>query len=418
MTTDNNLLGPITSRERIGLIDALRGFALAGVCLANLAWLTGYDFMPDEQREALPLFEIDRIISILIYFFIDMKFMTLFSMMFGLGFAMYLQRASEKGLKGQFFFARRLMILLIFGVLHLILLWHGDILTFYALYGFLLLLFRNIKGKTLLTWGIILSAIVPLIAMVVVLWSMPNEEMDKYDKFNSYLFSAFQSGSYAQVIQANIKSFVEYAVKALIFFPFVITGRFLFGLWAGKTGIFFKPLENLDQIEKIKKISGWLGLPLMLLLAALATLGSYDVINMDESRLKVLFAFFPLATLFVSIFYATAFASLFQKDKWNKRLSVFQPLGRMALTNYLMQSFINVFVFYGIGLGLAGKVGPTLYFLWFIILISFQIVFSKWWLDKYQFGPMEWLWRSLTYGKRQSFKKKITIDLEPKPGVL
>jgi uncharacterized protein len=416
--TKNISLGPILTQERIGLIDALRGFALAGVCLANLSWFSGYYFMSDEQREAILFFETDRIISLLIYFFIDMKFITLFSMMFGLGFAMYLQRASKKGLKGQFFFARRLLILLIFGVLHLILLWFGDILTFYALFGFLLLLFRNKTGKTLLTWGFILSAIVPLIIMSVFLWIMPEEEMEKSEQFSSYLFSTFQSGNYIQVLNANIVYFAEYAGKLLVFMPIFLIGRFLFGLWAGKTGIFFKPSENMDKIAKIKNISGWLGLPLMFMLAMLATISDYDVINMDESKLRVLFAFFPMAALFVSIFYATAFASLFQKDKWNKRLSVFQPLGRMALTNYLMQSFINVFLFYGIGLGLAGKVGPTLYFLWFIVLISFQIVFSKWWLDKYQFGPMEWLWRSLTYGKWQPFKKETMIDLEPKTGVL
>jgi uncharacterized protein len=107
-------------------------------------------------------------------------------------------------------------------------------------------------------------------------------------------------------------------------------------------------------------------------------------------------------SLAMGIFYAIKFAFLYQTSKWRKHLSAFKEMGRMAFTNYLMQTIINIIIFNGIGFGLAGKIGPSIYVVWFVVLITLQIIFSRWWLSKYRFGPVEWLWRSFTYKKWQT----------------
>jgi uncharacterized protein len=141
----------------------------------------------------------------------------------------------------------------------------------------------------------------------------------------------------------------------------------------------------------------------MLITTTAVILMDTEVIS-PKSDWKLINKLMVTGSLALGIFYAIKFAFLYQNRMWKKRLSVFKEMGRMAFTNYLMQSIINIIIFNGIGFGLAGKIGPSLYILWFVILIALQIIFSKWWLSKYRFGPVEWLWRSLTYNKWQAFK--------------
>ena len=107
----------------------------------------------------------------------------------------------------------------------------------------------------------------------------------------------------------------------------------------------------------------------------------------------------PFGGIFLAAFYASTFSLLYLKPTWKRRLNIFAPVGRMALTNYLLQTIVSVLVFYGWGLGLSGRfhVGPTLYVVYWIALFTLQIHFSRWWLSKFRFGPFEWLWRSLSY---------------------
>jgi uncharacterized protein len=172
-TNPTEPLGPITSLERVELIDAIRGFALFGVLLANMVWLTQEVPMTPERLAALPTASIDHVVKHAVTFFIDWKFITLFSFLFGLGFAVQLIRAEERGQQIIGTYARRLAVLFVCGIVHASLLWYGDILTFYAMLGFVLILFRKASDRTLLITAGVFAVVVPAMAHWIITQQPP-----------------------------------------------------------------------------------------------------------------------------------------------------------------------------------------------------------------------------------------------------
>src|SRR4028118_303958 len=150
-------ISPLSSQERIQILDVLRGLAIGGILIGNMQWFSGYGFMPSALAEQSPL--TDQITHFLVHFFIEGKFYSIFSFLFGFGFALQISRAEERGDAKASLFKRRLFWLLIIGLLHAYLLWAGDILSIYALMGFVLLLFRRKTDGALLKWAFALMAI-------------------------------------------------------------------------------------------------------------------------------------------------------------------------------------------------------------------------------------------------------------------
>lgn len=395
------VLNPTNSGERIEFIDSLRGFALTGVCLGNLALFSLYNFLSDQQKADLPFPLINKIISYFIYYFVDWKFWSLFSLLFGFGAFTFISRADRLHKNGMRLYSRRLLILLILGLIHGTFFWYGDILSEYALAGFILLLISCKKDLSLFIWGILLGAIVPLVLKLFQFNLMPGMT-EAFDKLNILTLDAYSSGSFHNIINANIvinKIFSLYMWWHLI----AAMGRFMIGFRVGQAGKIYHFAENRDFFRKTMKICGWIGFPVMLITTIVRILIDIHILT-PKSEWESATCLFSAASLAIAMFYAIKFAFLYHDNKWRKRLSVFREYGRMALTNYLSQTIINVLIFNGIGLGLGGKTGPSIYLLWFFFLVFLQIIFSKWWLGKYQFGPVEWLWRSLTYKKLQPMK--------------
>jgi uncharacterized protein len=396
------VLKPTTSVERIEMIDALRGFALSGVCLANFALFSFYYCLNNEQKADLPFPMINTILSYFIYFFVDMKFWTLFTIMFGFGASIFITRANEFNKNGKTLYSRRLFILLIFGVIHGIFFWFGDILSEYALAGFILLLFTDKKNIALAYWGIALGAIFPMVLKIFYQVVLLPDTSGIFDKLSIQTMTAYSSGSYCNILHANmlnVKIYSQYVWFLLI----AATGRFMIGYWIGQTGLVYQ-MENYNTFfRKIMKICAWIGFPVMFITTIARILIDVDIL-LPKAEWEPITSLLEIASLAIGIFYAIKFAFLYQNKRWKKRLSVFKEMGRMALTNYLMQTIINILLFNGIGFGLAGKTGPSIYILMFVILMTLQIFFSRWWLSRYRFGPVEWLWRSLTYWNIQPMK--------------
>jgi uncharacterized protein len=187
-------------------------------------------------------------------------------------------------------------------------------------------------------------------------------------------------------------------------FPFVL-GRFLLGFWAGRKRLFHDPEANRKLLESIRRWGWAIGVPIWITIGIVAVLTGLEVLP-EESQWMALAGLIPFGALFLAAFYAAAFSLLYLNPVWKRRLDVFAPVGRMALTNYLCQSIVSVLVFYGWGLGLSARfqIGPTYYVLYWILLFTAQIYFSRWWLSRFRFGPFEWLWRSLTYMKLQPMR--------------
>ena len=406
---------PMQFQERIEVIDIIRGFALLGILIANMAMFSTPFVYLDVLGRSVWTEPLDTTVSSFIGIFIQGKFYTIFSFLFGLGFVIFFERAKAKTLKPKLLFYRRLFVLLLIGLTHAFFIWYGDILVTYALLGFLLPLFFNLKPKTILIWGAALiigfTLMMAFLMGLVALAGMVSEGAmaDSMQPFLANMESRIESsyhayghGTFAEIM-AQRASDNTFAYSQLFGSVFVVFPLFLLGLYAGKKAIF----QNIEaNIAMIKKVWIW-----GLIIGVTMSIVKFICKNMMAGDPYSFYSVFNLAAAFLGdiglcLFFMTSIVLLCQNKKWILRLKPLSYMGRMALSNYLLQSIICTTIFYSYGLGLYGKVGPALGLALAIVIYTVQIFLSKYWLKYYQFGPMEWIWRSLTYGK--FFKMKIS----------
>ncbi len=392
---------PAPVKKRYVSLDALRGFAILGIILANYLEFSLWTFKSAEEVAAMNGAGLDRIIRWLQYIFIDGKFYTLFSLLFGIGFSIILGNTKEKGIDGNRLFLRRMFVLLLIGFLHLMLLWSGDILMLYALMGMLLPLFNSFSDKKILSFaGIILC--LPLVSDAVcslagISLSAPLHDAwlrkaSEYgiteDTLAPYLI---ESKSYSDVqnflIQGSIERMYEFVDSHRYF---KVLGLFLVGFVIGRRKIYADLEGNADLLRKVAKIGLGAGLPLSLIYAAHAMNG-YPIGNVFHS-------FLYLVSVYPTGFgYAALFCLLFIRSKNSGLWKVFAKPGKMACTNYLGQSFFGILIFYGAWMGLGRNASLALTELIALGVYLFQAGFSYIWLKFFRFGPVEWIWRMLTY---------------------
>jgi uncharacterized protein len=407
------LVGPIPIEKRSQLIDVVRGFALFGVLLANMVDVTQFMAMTPARLAALPTGAIDRVSYHLIGFFVKLKFQTIFSFLFGLGFALQLMRWESRNASGLPIYARRLLILLIIGVAHHVLLWYGDILAPYAALGFVLILFRGCRQRTLLAWALIFAIVLPSLTTAIPdSWFQPNvDAVDgpasaaREEQLAANRLAAFTHGSYGDVLRANASFWDDFSPVVYGSWLATILGKFLLGYAAGRRRLLQDAVANAALFRKILiwGVVGTMGYAAWVITRRLVDHGRLDETIPGEAAVQLATA---IGVLAMSAAYVSAIALLFQKAGWRRRLASLAPVGRMPLTNYLMQTFVYLFLFYGLGpgLGLMGRVGASLCIPLSVAVFALQIALSTLWLRHFQFGPVEWVWRSLTYMKRQPMR--------------
>lgn len=387
---------PATGSERLPLIDALRGFALAGVLLVNVGSFTLYVFLDPATRAALPTAAFDAVARWLHSALIDRKAITLFSLLFGLGFAMQLQRAEAGGADGLRLFARRLAVLFGIGLVHAVFIWWGDVLLMYTVLGLALILFRHASERVLLTAGLLAALILPSLAspwMDALVAQLPT-----FDNMKALSLRAFGSADYPAVVRQNIV-FGTWTYAAWWDDWFFIFGRFLLGYWAGRQGLFYDPAAHRERLTRIcvgAAVVGVIGTAVELGQSAIAEAVPVLSSAIGVFALRIIARAGPLG---LGITYTTGFALLFLLPAWRRPLEALAPVGRMALTNYLVQSIAGVATFYAVGFRLGPDLGYASRLAFAAAVFGAEIVFSHWWLARFRFGPVEWLWRSLTYGR-------------------
>ncbi len=403
--------GPIAASERILYIDILRGMALFGILAANMR---GFNAPADVYGNIKVLFHgtADMIAQGFIDIFIQGKFVTLFSFLFGLGFAVQLARAEARGAKFMSFYPRRLVALALFGLIHGILIWWGDILLTYALAGSLLLLFRKRAQKTLLWWAGSIASLPILVISGVFIAALigrfhPQNKPPDMAKLQSVI-AIYAHGTVPQILKENFIIW-KLELQTLGFSAYVLF-LFLLGMWVWRSGL----LDRLSEAKPmLKRVCFWclgIGIPLnvFVTLASLRpSTGHPTVIGYFAGILQ-----FP-AMHILSAGYASGLAVLIQSDAWRRRLTPFAAVGRMALTDYLTQSVLCTLFFYNYTTGLFGRIGPAVDLIPTVVLYGSQVVFSNWWLARFRFGPMEWLWRGLTYGKLPPMRREPEIVVYP-----
>lgn len=402
MTT--NLKSP-----RINSIDALRGFALAGVALVHM--VEQYIAAPPpegfmEGINGIP----DQIIQGLITIFFTGKFFALFSILFGLSFSIQMESADQKNVKFEGRFLWRAVLLFLIGSVHQ-LFYRGDILTIYAVLAPFLIPFYRISTKWIfICVGLIFLGIPKFISFMIFgsesLTGIHSMMDANHEMIKSY-FDTIQNGSLLEVFKVN----AGYGMLTKIDFQLSFFGRFyatfgyfLIGLWLGRTGVF----KNLLSYAKtIKTVMLWSIVGVMVSIVFM--IGTFATMDqpIDNSSWKFVLGmnFFDWISISMSSIILCGFLLLYTKPSWEKRLSFFAPYGRMALTNYVMQSVIGTFILFGWGLGYLGQIRSLYLFVMALIVIYLQTMFSKYWLKKFKYGPLEWLWRSGTYLKWQPLLK-------------
>jgi uncharacterized protein len=405
MNPDTQRVGPVSLSERIVFIDVLRGMALFGILAANMRAF----FAPLDCYDHIGVLfhgRADVLAQIFIDGFIQGKFITIFSFLFGMGFAIQMSRAEARGARFMGFYPRRLLALALFGLIHGMLIWAGDVLLTYALSGAILLMFRNRQQKTLLWWAGSLFA-VPIVVATFFLglyytrfrpaWMTPKpEDVQK-------IYAVVQIYAHGTVRQILAQNWVEWKRELpTSLFAIYAAALFLLGMWVWRAGI----VQRLDEYRPVlKRVCSWclpVGLIISLYVAVMKAILPPGVVSVRGWSAAVLWL--PGSHI-LAAGYASGLALLYLDEKKRRYLLPFAAVGRTALTNYLMQSVICTLFFYHYTTGLYGRIGPAIGLIPTVVLYSAQVVVSNWWLQRYRFGPMEWLWRGMTYGKFPSMRK-------------
>lgn len=405
---------PVSSTDRADILDVLRGFALLGVLLDNIFGFTGWGFFTQPMRESLPTWPADGIIGLLEQVFINGKFYSLFSLLFGIGFSIILIRNEQKGINPLKIFYRRLFILLLIGAAHLFLLWEGDILFLYALIGMILPLFRKFSDKALLITaaGLILSPII-LDCIYILCHAKPGDGIERLamsiDKKNgvptdstyaTYLYKPGSGFNEWRNWQASGWAYRYSYILDSNRIPKVL-GMFLLGFYAGRK-MMYAHLENYTAL--FKKLRLW-GLVIGIPSAIACTYFEFFQKHIpDPVGLGHTF-FYATSVVPLSLAYASSICLRWNKTNGNSKLKFLAPMGRMALTNYLMQTIIGITLYYGIGLGFGGNIGPAVFIPIGLGVYVLQIIYSNLWFRYFNYGPIEWIWRQMTYWKKLPLRK-------------
>lgn len=402
-TVTNHTAIPVKSSERYVILDVLRGLALLGIALANFPEFSLYSFLSAEAADAMPTAGIDRIVHYLQYIFIDGKFYTIFSLLFGIGFSIIIANAARRDANGFRIFYRRMFVLLLIGFLHLMFLWSGDILMLYALLGMLLPLFRNVSNRALLVWAFTMLAIPVAVDFIVELSGIrPSASVVELQQFycakygitdENFAYWLRDAEHYSETFEFLIQGAL---VRMQEFIDgnryFKVMGLFLLGFYIGRNR-FYADLESRRlQLNRIVRYGFIIGLPLSFLYA-------WSAMNSRPWGLGMHAVLYFISVFPLGFAYVAGICLLYLHCPQWKVFRFFAMPGRMALTNYIGQSLFGMLLFYGIGFAFGAGVGLV-----YVVLIAagvwiVQALFSGMWLHYCQFGPLECFWRILTYGK-------------------
>ncbi len=401
MTSHSAGLAPVTSGERIGELDVLRGFALLGVLVANLVWFTAtYWSAPVDRMEAIFADPSSTSLLTTVDWLVSDKANTMFATLFGMGFWVQMKRIEQRGGPFAAVYLRRLFILMAMGLLNLMLIWPWDILFIYSCAGLMLFMLRKLPFKAMLGLGIVLIFARPVLSYFT--------EMGGFEAIGDQMFTeaaaaernaVFVGGSYAEWVEQAGRLFWTGGMENLaipVWWMYAL-GRFLIGASIVRAGL----LENISEKLSLFRKAFW-----VLFLCGLVgeAVNAFELIEMDLVRSLIHAA----SSYALSMSYGCALVLFFNSPALRSLAMPFAPVGRMALTNYLVQGVFIGFILYGFhgGMALAGTIEPQTALMAALLFYIAQVAFSHFWLARYSYGPMEWLWRVLTYGKLSPMRRE------------
>jgi uncharacterized protein len=413
-TIPPTVLAPVTAGERLQILDIVRGFALLGILLMNMEAFVGPLYAAGTGLDPT-LTGADRTADALIYVLVQGKFWCLFALLFGMGFAVMSQRAEAAGRPFAGLYWRRGLVLLGIGLVHALLVWSGDILVTYAVVSFMLLAFRDVHGRWLV-WIAVAAFVAPLGMLLVfglgaTLMQMTPETAAQWNTMmagqNQMLAGlveaqrqAYGAGSYGEATLQRLRDLGLAIANLMVLGPMVLA-MFLMGSWLVKAGAMVDPAGHRRLFARLR----WVALPtgLALMLGSFVIQPSLDQADLDLT-FAAAFALSMVGSALMCLGYLGWIVHSVRAPVGARALSWLAPAGRMALTNYLAQSVVCTLVFYGYGLGHFEQLPRAWQVPFALALFGAQVLASHWWLARFRFGPMEWLWRSLTYLRPQPMR--------------
>lgn len=397
-----NTLQPTRASERVELLDAMRGFALVGILLANLTSFAGFHLLAFENAQALPA--ADRAVLFAIDWLVEGKFYALFSVLLGMGFALQFERAKRAKADFLTLWYRRMAVLLAFGLVHLLFIWHGDILTLYSLLGMSLPLFSRLTTRQLV-WAVLALLTLPLGIHAVVattqdaaFWRSSSECMAETKRAWGYgaltSFEMLTSTTPLEVLAANALGAMQRPMAYLQTgrIPQVL-GQFLLGLLIAR--VYLSRYQGGESLPRTWIVTGAIGI---LVSAGYAWIKAYTGAAFSLDRLGQLqgVIYHAGSTLLV-LGYVGGLATAWRSRGLRRLLQPLAVLGRMALSNYVLQSIICVLLFYGYGLAWMGRLSFAAIPVLAATVLVLQWWFSRLWLRAISQGPLEYVWRKLSY---------------------
>ncbi|MFM1744641.1 MAG: hypothetical protein RLZZ630_578 [Bacteroidota bacterium] len=386
-------VAPVQQGERAIIVDIVRGFALTGVLFANITAYSDQN-MPAAMLAAMSS-PLDDFLATFAKLFIEWKFMTIFSILFGYGFGLILASLEKKNINPAPFFARRMLWLFVFGIIHA-LMWWGDVLHFYALTGLILFACRKLKTPQLLTASILFMFIIP----PVISFLFRDHTSFFNDDNMKTLYTHYKFGNLGDVLVYNLQlNYRAFVLTGLDVHDICLTlGRFFFGYYLLRIGLF----DGIENKKSLFRKFMFIGAPVTITYMIFRWYTLKPDFSMNQFILEPLLGIGIFST---ACFYVCTLVWLYlhQGSTWVFR--ALQALGKMTLSNYLLVSVASITLFYGIGFGKLGETPMRIVWIFACCCLFVEVVFSTYWLNRFQYGPMEWVWRQLTYNKRIRLKK-------------
>jgi uncharacterized protein len=381
---------PVAPADRIVAIDVVRGIALFGVMAINVTTEFRVSIFEQFLRNYVDGDWLDRALHSFLMIGIDLKAFALFSLLFGMGLAIQHDHLSTHPQRITLLI-RRLAFLMLVGGAHLLLVWNGDILFEYAIAGFIVVALLFGPSRLPAAVGLALPAVFIASPFLPPIATMPSR---------SWMIQAvaeatrvYGTGGFADVLAIRIRELPGLLPLYLFIFPRTVA-LMLIGAAVWRAGLF----QRRSRASRWLPMAGAIGVVCGAALAAIHAIGLLDLGWQGQLSLE------RLDTVLLAFGYGAVIIWAFDRTRARPLLAWAAPLGRMAFTNYMMQSVVFGWLFYGYGLGLFAKVGVATALAIGTSVYAAQVVLSAHWLLRYRFGPLEWLWRSAMYGAWQPFR--------------
>jgi uncharacterized protein len=400
---------PISSNERVQLLDVLRGLAIFGMFTVNMT----VDSLWSDTFRNTELTSLDFIALVFVDLFTKGKFITIFSFLFAIGFFVQMERTIARGDNATVFYIRRSAGLLIIGLLGLACTLNTWILVDYAVFGLGLLLFHNRSPRTILISGIALILLANIFGWIIpeyleqlentapVVEQTTSEATQSVSPTEMSEDAVLRNGDFLQVSSHRLhqlsEAFSDWRYYAS---ELRLLGIMLLGLYVARRGAVWDPDVRRSMARKALPWLIGVGFSGCLFWVVLSDFGVGD----ETSAMYMILgkvAAWPIGMPTLGLGYAAAITLLIEREAWRKWLMPMAAVGRMALSNYLFTTLVAAFIGFSWGLGLYGNISISLSLLLVFIIFPIQVLVSRWWMGRFIFGPAEWLWRSFTYGNLQ-----------------